>query len=124
MGIWRYMSTWVYSWFNASKYLQSQSDLNEEAASDLQAQQPNAGPPMRESVKTSFAVIYGCSNVVGKAFALYLAEKGFNLILVERDAESIAVIKDEIQSKLTRNPIIHTVVLERFDQKHIHYQMS
>ena len=79
---------------------------------------------MRENVKTSFAVIYGCSNKVGKAFALYLADKGFNLILVERDAESIQNIKDEIQQKLTRNPIIHTVVLEHFDQKHIHYQMS
>ena len=80
---------WVYSWFNATKYLQSQSDLTEEAASDPQAQQPNAGPPMRENVKTSFAVIYGCSNKVGRAYALYLADKGFNLILVERDAESI-----------------------------------
>ena len=86
----RYLTTWIYSWFNASRYLQPQSDLNEEAASlDMQASQPNAGPPMRENVKTSFAVIYGCNNKAGRAFALFLANKGFNLILIERDAESI-----------------------------------
>lgn len=31
------------------------------------------------------AVIYGASTTIGKMFALFLAQKGYNLILIERD---------------------------------------
>lgn len=39
------------------------------------------------SGKTYTAVIYGAATTVGKMYAHYLASKGFNLILIERDME-------------------------------------
>lgn len=38
---------------------------------------------------TYSAVIFGVSTKVGYAYAKYLAEKGFNLILIERSKEAI-----------------------------------
>lgn len=54
------------SLFNANKYLLSNnSDSN--------------------THKKYYAVIYGVANRPGTAFAKFLAQKGFNLILIERD---------------------------------------
>ena len=54
--------------------------------------QPNGGPPKSKKEDGSnrcFAVIYGAGNKAGKAFAYYLMEKGFNLILIERDQQTL-----------------------------------
>ena len=57
--------------------------------------EPNAGPASESDqmdVK-AYAVIYGCNNKAGKAYSYYLMEKGFNLILIERDIESIQALE-------------------------------
>ena len=41
--------------------------------------------PKSPAGTTYTAVIYGASTKVGKCYAHYLAKKGFNLILIERD---------------------------------------
>jgi len=53
------------------------------------AREPHSGPGNAPSNQRSYAVIYGASNKAGKAFAFYLMQKGFNLILIERDGDSI-----------------------------------
>lgn len=35
--------------------------------------------------KNFYAIIYGCGNKPGGAFANFLADKGFNLILIDRN---------------------------------------
>lgn len=64
--------TFLASFFNARKYLTSKI----ESASQLQ----NA---------RYYAVIYGATNRAGIAFAKYLAGKGFNLILIDRESKTL-----------------------------------
>ena len=45
-----------------------------------------------EDVK-AYAVVYGCNNKAGRAYSYYLMNKGFNLILIERDIESIQALE-------------------------------
>jgi len=40
-----------------------------------------------------YAVIFGSSNRPGSAYAHYLARKGFNLILIERDVKALKEIE-------------------------------
>lgn len=56
-------STWLKSFMNARRYLNAR----------------------RNETTVYTAVIYGASTTIGKMFALYLAQKGYNLILIERD---------------------------------------
>lgn len=53
---------------------------------------------------TYTAVIYGATTTVGKLYALFLARKGFNLILVERDSQQLnqleSLIKKDTQQQL------------------------
>ena len=63
-GFLRYLKQWT----NGSKYLRAESPKGENG---------------RQQKYT--AVIYGASTKVGKSFAHFLVNKGFNLILVERD---------------------------------------
>lgn len=65
-------------------------------------------------------MIYGCGNKAGKAFAHFLAKKGFNLILIERDSQIIKDLKDDLLKSLSgRMPDIQEVVLERFDYAYV-----
>jgi len=85
--------TWFYSFFNASKYLVPARDKNVENQQlqtlNQQSIQASGAPEGQEQNQNAFAVIYGVSNKAGMAFAYYLMSKGFNLILIERDNESI-----------------------------------
>jgi hypothetical protein len=108
------MYYWFKSWFNAKKYLNPSSDFFEKNQDKIPE---GAG----ENFKRATAVIYGCGNKVGKAFARFLAEKGFNLLLIERDKESIEELKKSLKDTLngTRMPDITEVVLERFDYAYV-----
>jgi len=65
-------------------------------------------------------VIYGASNKAGKSFAYYLMSKGFNLILIERDNDSISQLEDQLRKLLPdQNPVIIRCVLNKFDQESI-----
>ena len=87
---WRSAITWFSSFFNAGAYLTPTTDNIDEMQEILNVQrEPNSGPPNHENAelyRRSFAVIYGATNKAGKAFALHLASKGFNLILIERQS--------------------------------------
>ena len=51
--------------------------------------------------------------------------KGFNLILIERDGDSINSLEDQLRKALPdKNPIIMKVVLNKFDQDSINYAVS
>jgi len=61
-------------------------------------------------------LIFGIQTKVGYAYARFLGEKGFNLILIERSKEAIdeleATLKvDGIKDKI----ILKKIVLDRFD---------
>ena len=43
-----------------------------------------------------YAVIYGANNPGSKSFAKYLAKRGFHIILVEKDRDSLEKVKAEI----------------------------
>lgn len=67
---------------------------------------------------TYSAVIYGASTKVGKAYAHYLAKKGFNLILVERDMQilnDLEVNLRDLRESMQDSPKVTKIVLDRFD---------
>ena len=95
-------SCWFWSFFNSKKYLQPFSDKYPAAVQPSQSgsrgaqQAPSSGPAQEVVAETSqkaYAVINGAGNKAGKAFALYLMAKGFNLILIERDVEILEVLE-------------------------------
>ncbi|KAF2091490.1 NAD(P)-binding protein [Saccharata proteae CBS 121410] len=49
--------------------------------------------------KGSWAVVTGASDGIGKEYALQLARKGFNIVLVSRTQSKLDVLAQEIQSK-------------------------
>jgi hypothetical protein len=60
-------------------------------------------------------VIFGASNRPGNAYAHFLAERGFNLILISRDIQPLNDL--EIALNNTNNSIvIHKVVVNQFDE--------
>lgn len=62
-------------------------------------------------------MIYGTSNKAGMSFAYYLMSKGFNLILIERDSESIKNLVIKLHQMLPESKsIIIQAVLNSFDQ--------
>ena len=61
------------------------------------------------------AVIYGAGTKAGRAYAHFLAQKGFNLVLVEREAHSLNVLTQNIQFDLAKEPLITTIVMDKFD---------
>lgn len=65
-------------------------------------------------------MIYGASNKAGKAFAYFLMSRGFNLILIERDSESIKDLETQLRKMLPdMNTVIIRAVLNKFDQESI-----
>lgn len=61
------------------------------------------------------AVIYGASTTVGKMFALYLAQQGFNLILIEREMNQLNLLEVNLNADLLNPPKITKVVIDKFD---------
>jgi short-subunit dehydrogenase len=72
------------------------------------------------SNKPKFLIIgsgwYGCHA------ASFLMEKGFNLILIERDGDSLQALEEQLRKLLPeRNPIIIRIVLNKFDKDSINW---
>lgn len=74
-GFVRYLKQWS----NSSKYLRSDSAKND-----------------HDRPQKYTAVIYGASTKVGRSYAHFLVNKGFNLILVERDRNQL----DDLEADL------------------------
>lgn len=72
--------------------------------------------PRSSSGQTYTAVIYGASTKVGKAFAHHLAKRGFNLIIIERDANQLNHLEVNLNADLIETPKITKVVVDKFDQ--------
>ena len=64
---------------------------------------------------TYTAVIYGAGTKVGRAYAHFLAQKGFNLILVERETRSLDNLEVNLKADLLKEPLITKICLDRFD---------
>ena len=94
----KWASDYVRSFFNAKKFLQSH------VASGA------------DKGKQYYALIYG-ANRLGRAYATYLAERGFNLILIERERQPLNDLTLSIRQQLkkSRVPDIIQVVLSKFD---------
>ena len=61
-------------------------------------------------------MIYGAATTVGKLYALFLARKGFNLILVERDLQQLNLLEQLIKkdTQLCQVRVVK-VVIDKFD---------
>jgi 17beta-estradiol 17-dehydrogenase / very-long-chain 3-oxoacyl-CoA reductase len=46
--------------------------------------------------KGSWAVVTGCTDGIGKAFALELASRGFNLVLISRNIDKLNATSKEV----------------------------
>ena len=78
--------------------------------------EPDSGPANSDIDSKAYAVIYGCNNKAGKSFSYFLMEKGFNLILIERDLESIQALEGQLRKLLPdSNSSIQKIVLNKFD---------
>ena len=86
-------STWMKSFYNKNQYL---DPIPDKYPIDPRLKQtvPNGGPASDDFSKNAYAVIYGANTKAGHAFSLYLMEYGYNLILIDRDAESIQKLED------------------------------
>ena len=106
--------TWIYSFFNSKKYLKTDSDRFPNDPRLQQRRQVSENP-------RSFAIVYGSSNKAGKAFSYYLMDQGFNLILIERDSDSLKDVEEHLlrMNRTEFKPIIHKIVLNKFDQESI-----
>ena len=62
------------------------------------------------------AVVYGASTTVGKLYSLYLARKGFNLILVERDLQQLNLLESTIRKDTSTQVRVVKVAIDKFDQ--------
>lgn len=58
--------------------------------------------PARYGVN-SWAVVTGCTEGIGKALALELAQRGFNIVLISRNSEKLSLVVKEIQEKYKRD---------------------
>jgi short-subunit dehydrogenase len=54
-------------------------------------------------MKNQLAVVTGASSGIGKAYALFLAEKGYDLLLIARRGEVLKSLTDEIKEKFQVN---------------------
>ncbi|KAA8650662.1 ketoreductase [Aspergillus tanneri] len=67
------------------------------------------GKPLRSfGPKSSWAVVTGASDGLGKEFSLQLARAGYNIVLVSRTASKLTTLGDEITSKY---PTVQTKTL-------------
>eukprot|EP01128_Nolandella_sp_AFSM9_P010542 TRINITY_DN7308_c0_g1_i2.p1 TRINITY_DN7308_c0_g1~~TRINITY_DN7308_c0_g1_i2.p1 ORF type:complete len:203 (+),score=44.21 TRINITY_DN7308_c0_g1_i2:242-850(+) len=59
--------------------------------------------------KDAYAVITGCTDGIGKEFALQLAKKGFNLILLSRTQSKLEALRTEIAQFAQVDTIVRAV---------------
>ena len=52
--------------------------------------------------RSSWAIVTGASDGIGKEFAVQLSQRGFNILLVSRTEEKLKSVASEIQSKCSR----------------------
>ncbi len=64
---------------------------------------------------TYSALIYGASTTVGKLYAHYLANRGFNLILIERDMNQLNLLEANLNTELLNRIKITKIVIDKFD---------
>jgi hypothetical protein len=111
----RWAKTFIKSLFNAKKYLNSDSPISKYEFGATNNTQP-ASP---SEPKRAYAVIYGVANRAGVTYAHFLASKGFNLILIERDHQPLNDLENDLKAKFSqsklRPPAIHKIVLNVFD---------
>ena len=81
------------SLFNAKKYLDSESLI-----SNIEFGVPNQGS--EPAGGRAYAVIYGASTRAGSTFAHFLADKGFNLILIERDLQPLNDLENSLKEQI------------------------
>ena len=77
---------------------------------------------MPEQNSRAYALIYGTGNKAGATYAHYLAEQGFNLILIERDMQPLNTLENGLKEKFGAKggkgghiPLIYKIVLNKFD---------
>jgi hypothetical protein len=95
---------YVKSLNNCQRYLQSTQTSQSSDASTESTQKP----------QTYTAVIYGAGNAAGRLYAHFLAYRGFNLILVERDEKSLQQVEADLKSQLSQDLKITRIVLDKF----------
>ena len=80
--------------FNAKKFLDSTSAI---------ARSQFGGPlgGQGETNGRAYALIYGTGNRAGITYAHYLAEKGFNLILIERDIQPLNDLENALKEQFS-----------------------
>ena len=116
------VSKYFRSLFNAKRYLNPESPIAFERFGASNSSGGNFGAVSSQSEPArAYAVIYGVSNRAGGTFAQYLAHKGFNLILIERDIQPLNDIENNLKEKFAsqkkRCPLIHKIVMSKFDQE-------
>ncbi len=55
--------------------------------------------PERYGPKGSWAVVTGSTDGIGKAFAMELASRGFNIVLISRNIDKLNATAKEVQAK-------------------------
>lgn len=56
--------------------------------------------------KDSWAVVTGCTDGIGKALALELAKRGFNIVLIGRNKNKLEDVIKQIQTKHQRQTLM------------------
>ncbi|XP_074604367.1 putative steroid dehydrogenase 4 [Brevipalpus obovatus] len=69
--------------------------------------------------KDSWAIVTGCTEGIGREFALQLAKKGYNLCLISRNQAKLIKLKDEIYNKFSQCEQVKTIA---FDFSSIEYE--
>lgn len=114
------MVTWLWSFLNGSQYTLEKQDKNVDNSGIKNLNQQTlvkAGCDEAQLNQNAFVVIYGTSNKAGMSFAYYFMQKGFNLILIERDSESIKNLVIKLHQLIPDSKsVIIQVVLNSFDQ--------
>lgn len=65
----------------------------------------------RLAVERPWALVTGASSGIGEAFARQIAEKGYNVVLVARRAERLALLAEQLRSKFAAETIVVVVDL-------------
>ena len=69
----------------------------------------NSRPPLNLTNRYgpgTWAVISGCGNDLGKEYALTLASKGFNIVLVDASGNSLSSVKSSVESKYSGAKVV------------------
>ncbi|TNV73761.1 hypothetical protein FGO68_gene5604 [Halteria grandinella] len=117
--------TYLLSLFNSRKFLNPLSPIAFQTFGSVQP----------ESSSRAYVLIYGAGNRAGSTYAHYLAEKGFNLILIDRDMTPLTDIEIALKDKFGKrassphNPVphipqIYKVVINKFDTDTLTYQLA